>query len=60
MTTLSRFRTFAAASFSLLALAACAGSDDPAGPVTPANGTLTVTVFAVSPGAKPSVPLAAT
>jgi hypothetical protein len=55
MTTLSRFRTFAAASFSLLALAACAGSDDPAGPVTPANGTLTVTVSGLPAGVNASV-----
>ena len=55
MTTLSRFRTFAAASFSLLALAACAGSDDPAGPVTPANGTLTVTVSGLPTGVNAAV-----
>ena len=55
MTTLPRFRTFAAASFSLLALAACAGSDDPAGPVTPANGTLTVTVSGLPAGVNASV-----
>jgi hypothetical protein len=55
MPTLSRFRTFAAASFSLLALAACAGSDDPAGPVTPANGTLTVTVSGLPTGVNAAV-----
>ncbi|MDQ8162479.1 MAG: hypothetical protein P3C10_07840 [Gemmatimonadota bacterium] len=55
MTTLSRFRTIAAASFSLLALAACSGSDDPAGPVTPANGTLTVTVSGLPTGVNASV-----
>ncbi len=55
MTILSRFRTFAAASFSLLALAACAGSDDPAGPVTPANGTLTVTVSGLPTGVNAAV-----
>lgn len=55
MTTLSRFRTFAAASFSLLALAACAGSDDPAGPVTPANGTLAVTISGLPTGVNAAV-----
>ncbi len=54
MTTFTRFRALAVTSFSLLALAAC-GSDDPAGPVTPANGTLSVTVSGLPAGVNAAV-----
>ena len=54
MTTFTRLRAIALTSFSLLALTAC-GSDDPAGPVTPANGTLTVTVSGLPTGVNAAV-----
>ena len=54
MTTFTRFRAIALTSFSLLALAAC-GSDDPAGPVAPANGTLSVTVSGLPAGVNAAV-----
>jgi hypothetical protein len=54
MTTFTRFRALAVTSFTLLALSAC-GSDDPAGPVTPANGTLSVTVSGLPAGVNAAV-----
>ncbi len=54
MTTFTRFRALALTSFSLLALSAC-GSDEPAGPVTPANGTLNVTVSGLPAGVNAAV-----
>ena len=57
MTTFTRLRAIAMTSLSLLALAAC-GSDDPAGPVTPANGTLVVTVSGLPAGVNAAVTVA--
>lgn len=57
MTTFTRMRAIAMTSLSLLALAAC-GSDDPAGPVTPANGTLVVTVSGLPAGVNAAVTVA--
>jgi hypothetical protein len=54
MTTFTRLRAIALTSFSLLALTACS-SDDPAGPVTPANGTLNVTVSGLPAGVSAAV-----
>jgi len=57
MTTFTRLRAIAMTSLSLLALAAC-GSDDPAGPVAPANGTLVVTVSGLPAGVNAAVTVA--
>jgi len=54
MTTFTRLRAIALTSFSLLALAAC-GSDEPVGPVTPATGTLNVTVSGLPTGVNAAV-----
>ena len=54
MTTFTRLRAIAMTSFSLLALAAC-GSDDPTAPVTPANGTLAITVSGLPAGVNATI-----
>jgi hypothetical protein len=54
MTMFTRLRAIAMTSCSLLALAAC-GSDDPVTPVTPANGTLAITVSGLPAGVNAAV-----
>ncbi|WP_373059296.1 hypothetical protein [Gemmatimonas sp.] len=51
MTTTQRLRAMAVTSMALLALSACSSDDDgPTTPITPANGTLTVTVSGLPSG----------